>query len=354
MAASTFPSISSPVSTAEPGDMLALVTRTFGYTPAESLVIIGMKSGLTGPLLRVDLLPALAQAEHVAREYVPLVAEHSDATVVAAFTADAPAPGPTGEPTPVVALAGLLRERLSAAGAPVVASWQYGGGYARSLECPNAYCCPYPGNLVSVRTQAAYELVPPKETTPAEILARYTQAHPDALYAAEMEEATTTGSEGLQLFDLLAAGERSPEDLTTAEMAGLLAALDARYAPAALATTVAGLKAGFSVLTTRPLVKGLPAAADTTSPAPDWSRIDRVAQTLETLAPYASGVTAANLFALMGWISFAQGKGSVASLFAAQARARDPLNPLTADVLDLRKFSIAGWAKRRDTAYTPH
>lgn len=341
-----------PLRTSDAGDMLALVTNTFGYTPKQSLVIVGFQpGGVTGAHLRLDLDPALDNPAMVAARFCPVFTDAHEACTVLVFSSDAPAPGDEGQPSREANAVAVLDAGFEAAGLPVVAAWQIGGGYARALDCPDADCCAYPGTPVTVSSQGAYELVPDVETTPADVLARYTTAKADTLYAEEIARAKASPSEGLQLFDAVASGETTAEDMTTAGLAGLLATLDNSHTPAAIATTTTGLTAGFSVLITRPRVTGVPAVADTTGPAPDWARIDRVTDALAVIAPYATGATAANLYAVMAWVSFAKGQGTCTELFIRQALRLDTNNPVASQLAAFPADALSGWAQRAETAY---
>lgn len=350
MTPSVAPSTTTPLSASNPADLLAMTTKMIGYTPTDSLVVIGLQPGSTGAFLRLDLTTALKRPARIADSYAPTLAKSHEACIVLTFTPEAP----TAETFSKAAAAlAALDQRFTAAGVPVVSAWQIGGGYARALDCPNAECCPYPGQPVGPVGPAARELLAEPAPTPTQELARYTQATPDAHCAEQIAQTVASGSKGLLFFDAVASGETTAEEMTAAELAGLLAGLDTHHAPAVIATTVEGLSAGLTALTARPQVTGIPAVASTYGTAPNWERIDRLAAALATLAPYAEGSTAANLYAIMGWISFAKGQGTLTTLFIDHAKGIDPRNRLVGDIALLSSRRVSGWAQNPSTAY-PH
>lgn len=135
-----------------PGETLALVSRTFGFLPEDSLVVIGLDDGVTGGHLRIDL-PAggeSAGAESL-RPFTEsiaacLVGEDADpvpqAVLVLLF---APEPARPGE-HPYQGLLSALRSSLRhEGGVSIVQTWYAGGGYIRDYDCREEVCCGYPG-----------------------------------------------------------------------------------------------------------------------------------------------------------------------------------------------------------------
>ena len=92
-------------------------------------------------------------------------------------------------------------------------------------------------------------------------------------------------------------------------MAGLTKLLTGTGPKALIATAVAGLATGYAELmdTESPA----PAVADTTGPSPDWRRIDGLAEVLSDVFPYATREGKAGAYAVMSWISWAKGAGTL-------------------------------------------
>ncbi len=140
-----------PLSLNHPGETLALVRRTFGFLPEDSLVVIGLQDGVTGGHLRVDLPAGAAAAgsgrlrdfaESVAGCLADEEAAPSPGAVLAVLFA--PEPARPGE-SPYQGLVGALRRSFAERGAQVVRSWYAGGGHIRDYDCREETCCGYPG-----------------------------------------------------------------------------------------------------------------------------------------------------------------------------------------------------------------
>lgn len=144
--------IQTPLSLNRPGDTLALVSRTFGFLPKDSLVVIGLAHGITGGHLRVDLPSGATQApaEHLGdfAETIAdsLLGERADpapeAALVLLFAPEEASPDRRPYEGMVTALA---RAFAAAGGAPIVHTWYIGGGHIRDYDCRDASCCGYPG-----------------------------------------------------------------------------------------------------------------------------------------------------------------------------------------------------------------
>lgn len=345
--------LSGPLNADNPGDMLAMVTSTYGYTPTNSMVIIGFQPvGNSGGHLRMDLDPALNDPAMVADRFGPFFAEDHDACAVLVFGPVAPTPGHEGQPSREAEALAVLDAGLEVAGVPVVSSFQYGAGYVRPLRAPGEDTAPFPGDLIAVTSQAAYELTPETEHTPADTVARYTTAEADPRTADHIDQAEVHAAEGLMLADAIASGETPADTLTGTGIAALLAALT-HDTPALIATAATDLTGAFRVITSDPPVTGIPELADSTGPAPDWAGIDRIADALAVAAGYATGPTAANLYAVMGWIEWAKGSGSTAVLFIDQARRLDATNTTAAGLSHMAALGPSRWAEQRETAYRP-
>lgn len=337
-----------PLKVSNPGDLLALATNCYGYTPENSLIIIGLNAGKTGAHLRVDLAPGLTEAKSITTQYARHFGDHHEACAVLMTGPYAPAPGYMGHPSSESNALAVIDEALAAVGAPVIAAWQYGEGYAYDLQNPAAT---YPGEIYSMNSPAAKNLLPAQQVTPQDTVKRYSRRAPDPTLEKAIHAATASPSEGLQIWDAVLTGELTPENLTAPEMAGMLASLAGHGAKAVIATATAGPAAGHDIIT-RPHTPGLPAVANTTGPAPDWARIDRLADALAVLVPYAPLQSGADLFAVMAWVSFAKGSTSTKVLFEKRAESLNENAPLLVALKSYPADALAGWAQHPETAYS--
>lgn len=332
----------------EPGDLLALATYIFGYTPTESVVIIGIQdTGNTGGHLRLDLTPALENPYLVAMRYLPFFTDEHVAAMILIITEKEPTQGATS--TRAARFTEIISEAFDIVDIGVASAFHIGGNHARALDCTDPNCCPYPGETVTTVNPAALELTLHTGPTPDQVLDSFTAAEPDPLFAAEITDTPVTAEHGLQVWDAVASEELPVENLTTADMASLLATLTSPHA--VITTTTTDLATGYRALTAGTSGQTLRTATDTTGDTPNWDRVDHVIATLKLLAPYANDTTGANLYAVMGWISFAQGKGTLSGLFTDHALTLEPANRLAETVAAQTKNSVSGWARHRDTAY---
>lgn len=344
--------MTSQLTLTDPGDLLAMTAYAFGYTPTESLVIIGLQSGpKTGGHLRVDLTPAVQAPTVIAGEYAPLFAQEHEACIILVFRSTEPTPGNGTEPTAVGALTEVLTSRMQECGMDVVGAWEIGGGYARPLDCSDADCCSYPGVPAVLTSEAAEAIAPHDETTPAQIAESFGAARANAVVSAEIAEADTSPEEGLQIWDAVMGGDLSADDLTltTTAMAGMLAVLSDTGVRGLIATAAADLATGYGEMITT--AEGLPGPADTTGPTPDWKRIDRLADALDVITPYADTTATANAYAVMGWVAYAKGAGTLSTLFLDQAERVDSGTQLLQVMHARSQVAPAGWSQSKATAY---
>lgn len=331
-----------------PSDLLALTAYTLGYTPSDSLVIIGLQNGHTGLHLRVDLAGAMHSAHKVAAEYVPIFAQEHEACMILMFTSEEPRAEDDTRPLPEAALAHLLTVAMEHCGIDVAGTWQFNGGYAHPFPCESADSFPYPGIPLVDPSEAAEQLAPTTETTPSDLVADFNRGEVDPLFAAEIAEADHSAEEGLQVWDAVMADDLSTDKLTTAGMSAMLAVLTEAGSRGLIAAAAADLAIGYNEMTTT--AEGIPHAADTTGPAPDWKRVDRLADALAVVTPYADPTYAANAYAVMGWVYYAKGQSSASDLFLDQAERAHKSNELTPAVR-AAKETPSRWVQKRETAY---
>lgn len=329
----------------DPGNLLALIASTFGYTPSDSLVIIGLQGPKTGGFLRVDLGPAMMNPGKFVAEYSRYFAPAHDACIVAILTDREPAPE---DPTGQVAGGAVVMEGMAHVGVPAVSAWQFGGGYAHALDCTDAECCSYPGLPAVVLSEVGQELMPETEVTPAEEVQAFVQANAVPGFAAEVATAEISIDEGIHLWGEIISGEMHSRQVSPRGMAGLTQLLTGTGPKALIATAAADLRTGYSELAQDD--SPTPAVAEATGPAPDWKRLDRLAEALADVSDYATDAGKAGAYAVMSWISWAKGKGSVHALFTEQALTADPGNEL-AHALEGQHEGPSGWQQSKSTAY---
>lgn len=146
-----------------PGDTLAMVRRTFGSLPRDSLVVLGLQEGSTGGQMRVDLPPAEHDAVSYARRVAECIAGQDArprpcAVVLLLLTEEEPEPSweqdPAGRPWAALMEAlCLIFDVEYGVAAPKV--WVVGGDRMRDYECLESSCCPYPGREVSALLEEA-------------------------------------------------------------------------------------------------------------------------------------------------------------------------------------------------------
>src|SRR5699024_8681062 len=155
---------------------------------------------------------------------------------------------------------------------------------------------------------------------------------------------------GLQLWDEIAADTIDTANLTALETGHLVAAL-AAHPTAILATVAADLLEGISALGSDD-DRELPRTVQAIGDAPDWNRIDRLAAMLKTLTPYTVQRASSNVHAIMSWINYAKGRGTLALAFAEQAQHDSPGNHLARLIHQLAiNGTVSPWAVYSWTAY---
>lgn len=371
-----------------PGDALALVRYTFGRLPSDSLVLIGLHGGTTGGHLRLDFTAALDQPRHCAQK-------------AAAWLA-----GPEAEPVPEAVLAAvftdtpLTRGRRSGSrvvqelqrilelkyNCPLVKTWHVAGGFVRDFECADGSCCPYPGLDVEEQLTAALTRSPqlaslPPASSPAHIIETFLGV-PPAPHAPTEEMISSArkcagrahrGRSELRLWDvslqeITATGRcesvvnpgHTALLLRSAEDALLVQAL-APLAAAGTETAQSGCRSPASVgereavpahsAADRTYQDFAAALTGTTAAPPDWKRVEALDALLHLLIPY-QGPQRLNLLALKGWIEWAKGSGSSATLAVDKCLQEEPEHLLGGFLREL--FEASGpcsWARAKQLSY---
>lgn len=129
-----------------PGALAASVPYLLGYTPTDSLVLVGMADHKVAITMRADF----DNAFEMMTTSVPAISAHNDLDKVI-LVAYVEAPTPT-----------VIEELLSltvACPVPVIDTiWVAGERYA-SVICENLGCCPAEGNLIPHNDQAAVAMI---------------------------------------------------------------------------------------------------------------------------------------------------------------------------------------------------
>lgn len=325
------------------GDLLASTASVFGYTPTESLVVIGITDeGVIGSHLRADLENIAKDPCEFGSNMGNMLKLNHGSSFVLALSSTAPEPGEFS--TKLEYSGAAFCAGLEAIGVAVQNAWHVGAGYSRPLLTSDAQACPYPGKPVDMNTPTARQLQPSREVTPHDIVQSYTADHhaPTPLPGSAIT--------GLQLWDDVAAATVSVDTLAPTDIGHLATAL-ANHPTAIIVTMTADLLQGISALhcdddcETHSIITGA-------GFAPDWHRIDRTAAALKAMTPYADATTSANIHAIMSWISFAKGSGSLALAFAKQAQQLKATNYLANTLQGMVETGkVASWAASSLTAY---
>ncbi|WP_139084278.1 DUF4192 domain-containing protein [Nesterenkonia sp. F] len=404
------------LSIGEPGDALALVQHTLGFMPEDSLVIIGLTRGTTGAHLRVDLAAAADDPGRLARWAADCLGgaetdPGADGSVVLFFGDEAPAPPMNGDEAlrPHAALCGALEAEMSRRRMPVVQTWIVGGGSIRDYHCPDADCCPYPGQDVEtaahsvLNTHMVYRgrraLRTPTEITEAFLDDRRPMpAERDAVAAHVPDRPPGPGGPDsaehalavweCSLDDELAGRLDDPEDLHRwyldhgEDLAAAASALadrqvrDALLVQAAVgvAPALAGLRVSRSAAPGETPGEALERLEGPSGPPPqlvslvgefeaaflgatgrrpDWARIDALETLLSRLHHAVDDDVRAEVLAMVGWIEWARGRGSVAGAYLDRCRELEPAHGL-ADLLE-RAMALGGicpWARVREHSWS--
>lgn len=342
----TSPITPAPVKAHGVGDLIASIAHTFGYTPTESIVVIGVTHDKTlGSHVRLDLDKAMALAHDSGTQIGGMLnLEHPNCLVVA-LTDATPTPGAHSER--LADSTAAFRDALETSGVIVQNAWHVGNGYSRPLFDSDPANAPYPGDPIDFTSATAKALKPTQETTPAEIVESYQAQHT----APTLPQGSAIT--GLQLWEEIAADSIEMSNFTDMETAHLVTALEA-HPKAIIATVAADLLEGISALGSDD-DREMPRTAQAIGEAPDWNRIDRLAAGLKALAPYAAQHTSSNIHAIMSWTYYAKGRGTIAQSFANQAQRYNPANHLAQTLKHLVTIgSVSPWATYSWTAHRGH
>lgn len=370
------------------GDALALVRHSFGELPRDSLVLIGLYNGTSGGHLRMDLAPALQQPRSCAERAAAWLAGPEadpvpDAVLAAVFTEAAPQPGQHHGRALMNELSEILQHQYQT---PLLKTWYVGAGSVRDFDCTDARCCPYPGLMIEEELAAALARcpqlqilsrpTPPEETietflrvplspsapSPQEVDSVRSSAgsHHDInaalrLWDQSITEITTTGGcesaqHAVHAEQLLSSAEDSLLVQSLAPLAAVSIEAASIRAPAETGRDVCSAPQSPDT-PTQLHQQHLAALTGQTEYAPQWARVDALDALLHLLVPYP-GPQRGNLLALKGWIEWAKGCGSSATLAVSTCLADEPDHQLAGILAEL--FDASGpchWARVKQLSH---
>lgn len=335
-------------------DVLAYVPHRLGFTPRQSLVLIGMcrapQSTLLGLLVRCDLPRAwLDSADDMpARRMVEnLLADTSVNCVIAVLYVDEPGTGPPtdfGLAGPWPQAAAAIRTAITAVGLELVDELWVTGERWRSYACSDLDCCPGAGwPITDVESSTVGAELVLAGSSPAENV--------EALTALPETDATTRDAVRLAVDDAArrraADGERhrlvpwrrrqldawrrafraGPDSLDSTRIAQLLVALADSWLRDGVLLDIIGLTAQAGAVLGQQgpdAVPGLRRIAGLGDETPDEKRLARAARLLRRLAASATGSRQAAPLAVLGWIEWCRGQSSTAGLYLDRALIADP------------------------------
>ncbi|TLP79526.1 DUF4192 family protein [Nesterenkonia sphaerica] len=384
------PPAAPPLNIERPGDALALVQHTFGRLPADSLVIIGFRAGITGGHLRVDLASVRQRPEQMGEQCAEWIA------------------GPAAEPVPNAAMAlifdtapavsdaadrympmlrALQAGLLERAEAPLVQVWHIEQGYIRDYHTGADKRSGGPsGEHAESALNQTLQRIPSLETTrarsPQEALTRFLAPNP--LAAAEQQTRVrqhqapppTRGEAVIALWE--AALGRSLREGTThhaadagwihhspEQAAALLRTLeDPDHVELLMALTVTNVEAVGRIHQRGKADPGAGALIDAAwgvaGAPPQWPRVESLVALLRQLLPYAQQLQRAQLLGLRAWVEWLRGSGSTASAFAETVREQHPelwrsttAPPLARSVLAcISALGVCPWAQDKASSYS--
>ncbi|MGG5172832.1 DUF4192 domain-containing protein [Pseudarthrobacter sp. J1738] len=380
-------------------DVLGYVPHTLGYWPTNSLVCVTMSKGRLGATLRVDLPPAdisSFQAHSFSARVVDylLSDERADGVLIAIYP---PALlGPSWQPC--MELLESLECAVEGEGLVLRDAWVIGTDLWRNCYCQNHECCPPQGrSLEDIRNSPLS----------AELIYRGSAlgAAPGINGQSADELSIQTGPFGRlspqQAAAVLPEENRLREQLLHGPRGGASAeALLAQWEPflsgenrcEVSASDAAALRAGLSVPLFRDTIMvqaagGLALALDGVqeitrcepldvaaadqrdsaqetvdhyaeflmgqSPAgPNWKRMDTFAELLGALLFDGPGGHKAPVLAVLGWIEWCRGRGSMAGAHLDAALGHNPDYRLAELLSELiARGHLSNWARNRATAW---
>ncbi|MBD8045010.1 DUF4192 domain-containing protein [Arthrobacter sp. Sa2BUA2] len=363
------------MSAGSPQDILAFVPHCLGFVPEESLVLMTLHGRRLGATLRLDLPGRSSgsreeeggqraeegfEADYSARICSLLSGDvQADGVLMVIYTQE---PWAAGCPPPRSGLVNRLRQGLAGQGLELRDGWLSGNGHWRDFFCSSHECCPWPGfpleeiagsrlnaelvfrgSAYSSSLQAAVELAGaglPGSSPPDPATARSQAASRRRLAGRWTQPGHFIRT--LEAWNDCLKGHRSPRDdgLLLASLESkpirdavlVLAAIDlpaavagSRYWLGAEGQAARGEDAGEegpdgegpgqprdgsleagTVFRSMLIGRG--------SRVPDWDSMDRAHEALTSLLQSASGESAAAVLTLLGWLEWARGRSSRASL----------------------------------------
>ncbi|WP_261623570.1 DUF4192 domain-containing protein [Nesterenkonia marinintestina] len=377
----------------DPGDVLAMVRHTFGYTPRDSLVLIALHGGRTGAHLRLDLAPAADDPDALAKTAAESLAgaglpSMPSGLVALLYMGEAPAPPSQGDPQlrPGAALHRSLERWFGEGlGIDLVQVWHVGGGYVRDFDCLDEVCCPYPGTPVEsavgslVDAHMVYrgsqvaedpaDLVDTmlREPTPIDPeLTATIRRDLHALRTDPQEPAEERLDDVLALWDVAVDGsaeaqEPAGADAWVRDNADVVPVLIGSLEDPGLRDAVLVLAAADrataqlcdeSSATHEPPARVLLGA---TGRAPAWDRIERLSRVLTILHAVADGRGASEILALLAWIEWSKGRGAVCGELVARAEAVAPGHQLSGLLGSAAALGmVCPWARVREHSWAHH
>lgn len=393
--------VSTKLSVREPADLMSYIVHTLGFEPTRSWVGVAVREKRLGAVMRGDLPPSFEsaffagaiapdesgsleqEAQYLGRFVASRLRHDADADrILLIYILDsdpdssAEATQNPGEGQLRDALARIdqsVRHGATLEQLPVFESWVVGGRRVWHLYCNRHRFCATQGSPVG---EPQGTLVSDSLTLlgqPIEDSAVVTLPDPcndlATLPAIPDENDTVACWNWLRTWDEILESERR---LDAHEAASLAAPIGiSAWRDLLLVGTCFGFKnavAGLALASRVPegLVRLFDAepddqlarlAAETltgrTRKAPEWSRMDLLRRYCAELIPRASADSAATIAAIAGWIEWARGRGSRASVLLDQALTWDSSCSL-AVLLDeaVRSGLINPWALDRDVAWS--
>ncbi len=352
---------SAPLSVADPGDALALVQHSFGHLPQDSVVILGLLQGSTGGHLRVDLEPALQSpvpmgwrcAEWLAGPEAEPVPE---AVLVVILDSAPLIPDTPGRHD--LFLAALSEQLQRLAGVRTSQVWHAGAGRIRDYHCPDADCCPYPGEdvaeVLARSLQRVPGLAPSKTPSPQEQVDAFLAGNPlitaGAIAAAWAREEAPAVSKDKVRTIWEAALDRTQRCGGADWLHSTKGWIPALLRPA-------------ESLTTAGLIMRLTGAEDPWGDSPQpppWQRVEALDLLLHQLVPYAQPRQLEQLMGLKSWTEWIRGCGSSTDAFAAAVQQRfperwaDQQDPTLAALVRswMSAVGVCPWARVKRTSYS--
>jgi len=344
---------------AEATGYLASVVSTFGYLPENSLVIQGLHDGMTTYHLRVNLPDLNHTGRVLAMVRDATVGNGSEAIMIGIYDTHT---APSGAEALAPLVSEITAELELFNGPEVVMSWYVGADDMLRFDAPEAS-----SNVAKVVTEICDRqlagLTRESLVTPAQRVERFATVEAPE-FADLLDEARAADLDAAQVLTVWeSALERitKHDPILPSTLATLAVSLERQKHRDAVMVLAAGDRTaagGVYLGTDAPdyerterLALGL------TGEAPDWAGIDALA---EILAVIVSGVKdqpqiTAHAYAVMNWVEWTKGRGSIGGAFGDKAEAIDPtiMFPRMLDAMGVcrwaavREHSFGQWNLRR-------